>query len=128
MQTLEEYMKIHKKNREKSMDFASYLYRLMDARGIQRNADVYEKAGITKQAWSNIVSGKCQPSMATAIKLALALHLNTHECKYLLKKAGYTLSSASDFALIIRYCIENGIYDFVEVDTLLSENGYADFF
>ena len=60
------------------------------------------------------------------MKLAFALKVNNHECKYLLKKAGYTLSSSNRFALIIRYAIENRIYDLIEVNALLEENGYGD--
>ena len=54
------------------------------------------------------------------------MQVNNHECKYLLKKAGFTLASSSPFALIIRYAIENKIYDLVTVNRFLEENGYAD--
>lgn len=47
------------------------------------------------------------------------MHLNDHDFKYLLKKAGYTLSSSSEFALVIRFCIENKIYKISEVNRLL---------
>ena len=55
-----------------------------------------------------------------------ALELNNLECKYLLKKAGYTLSSANNYYLIIRYCIENKIYDLSTSNDLLRDNGYKD--
>ena len=54
------------------------------------------------------------------------MRVTNHECKYLFKKAGYTLSSANKYALIIRYAIENKIYDVYEVNKLLEQNGYAD--
>ena len=44
--------------------------------------------------------------------------------KYLLKKAGYTPSSASTYSLIIRYCIENKIYDLNKVNDYLEEYGF----
>ncbi len=124
MESLEQFMKKHKENKEKSNDFVSYLYELMDKYGYQDNSDFYKKADISRQQWSSIISGKHQPTLNTALKLLFALRLNNHECKYLLKKAGYTLSSSSDFALIIRYCIENQIYDLDEVNDLLSKNGF----
>ena len=49
-----------------------------------------------------------------------------HECKYLLKKAGYTLASSSTYALVIRYCIENKIYDLDKVNEYLTQYGYED--
>lgn len=38
------------------------------------------------------MSGRHTPSLNNLIKIMFALELNNHECKYLLKKAGYTLS------------------------------------
>ena len=63
-------------------------------------------------------------SLETVLKLVFALRLNNQECKYLLKKAGYTLSSASTYSLIIRYCIENKIYDLNKVNDYLEEYGF----
>jgi hypothetical protein len=37
-------------------------------------------------------------------------------------KTGYTLSISSNYALIIRYVIENKIYDFEELLFLVSQN------
>lgn len=66
--------------------------------------------------------------MNTCVKIALAMRLTNHECKYLLKKAGFTLASSSLFALIIRYCFENGIYDIYRVSDMLAEYGFTDFY
>ena len=60
------------------------------------------------------------------IKIVFALELTNSECKYLLKKAGYTLASSSKYALIIRYFIENGIYDLSELNKTLIEYGFKD--
>lgn len=124
--TLEEYISEHRKNEEKSDDFVSYLYKLLKKRDIKKTSEIYTRANITKQAWSKIISGKCCPSLNSCIKIAFALRLSNHECKYLLKKAGYTLSSSSIFALIIRYCFENGIYDLCTVSDMLEKYGLED--
>ena len=126
MEELKEYIKRHKENKEKSSDFATYLYQLMDKYGYDKNSDLYNRANISKQSWSLIISGKVVPSPKTVIKIVFALHASNKECKYLLKKAGYTLSSSSDYALIIRYCLENEIYDLSVVDDYLIEYGYED--
>ena len=87
MNELEKYIKEHKVNKEKSQDFISYLYELMNKYGFDKNSDLYNKANITRQNWSSIISGKSTPSLNTTLKIVFALKLNNHECKYLLKKS-----------------------------------------
>ncbi len=126
METLEEFIKRHEGNAEKSSSFVEYLYSLMDKYGHRNAADLYGKANISRQLYSSIVSGNSRPSLNVCLKLAFALGTSNHECKYLLKKAGYTLSSSNRFALIIRYAMENKIYDVHELNRLLEANGYSD--
>ena len=126
METLEQFIDKHRSNKEKSSSFVEYLYSLMDKYGFENAPDVYNKANISRQLWSSIISGKTNPSLNVCLKIALVMHVNNHECKYLLKKAGYTLASSNEYSLIIRYAIENKIYDIYEVNKLLEENGYAD--
>ena len=126
MESLEVFIKKHQANEEKSSSFVEYLYSLMDKYGFDNPADLYNKANISRQLWSSIISNKSNPSLNVCLKLALTMHVTNHECKYLLKKAGYTLSSANKYALIIRYAIENKIYDIYKVNELLEKNGYPD--
>jgi DNA-binding XRE family transcriptional regulator len=126
METLEEFIKKHQRNKEKTSSFVEYLYQLMNKYGIDNPSDIYNKANISRQLWSSIISGKSHPSLIVCIKIALTMKINNHECKYLLKKAGYTLASSNKYALIIRYAIENKIYDINEVNKLLEDNGYSD--
>ncbi|MBO4855896.1 MAG: hypothetical protein J5511_00790 [Bacilli bacterium] len=126
MEDLDSFIKKHRKNEEKASDFVTYLYSLMDKYGFDKNSNLYNKANITRQHWSLIISGKVNPSLQTIIKIVFVLHANNRECKYLLKKAGYTLASSSEYALIIRYCIENQIYDLDVLNKYLEERGYSD--
>ncbi len=126
MESLKEFIAKHKVNKEKADDFVIYLSNLIKERGYSKDSQVYNKANISRQTWSSIMSGKHIPSLNNLIKIVFALELNNHECKYLLKKAGYTLSSANNYYLIIRYCIENKIYDLSKLNDLLIENGYED--
>ena len=126
MESLKEFIEKHSKNKEKTSSFVEYLYSLMDKYGFDNAADLYNKANISRQLWSSIISEKSNPSLNVCLKIAFALNVNNHECKYLLKKAGYTLASSNKYALIIRYAIENKIYDIYEVNKLLENNGYAD--
>lgn len=126
MESLKEFIEKHSKNKEKTSSFVEYLYSLMDKYDFDNAADLYNKANISRQLWSSIISEKSNPSLNVCLKIAFALNVNNHECKYLLKKAGYTLASSNKYALIIRYAIENKIYDIYEVNKLLENNGYAD--
>lgn len=126
METLQEFINKHSNNKEKTSSFVEYLYSLMDKYGYKDASKLFNKANISRQLWSSIISGKSHPSLNVCLKIVFALEANNHECKYLLKKAGYTLSSSNRYALIIRYAIENKIYDIDKVNALLEENGYAD--
>ena len=126
MESLEEFIKKHQTTKEKTSSFVEYLYTLMNKYGFENASDLYNKANISRQLWSSIISEKSNPSLNVCLKLALAMKVTNHECKYLLKKAGYTLSSSNKFALIIRYAIENKIFDVYKVNELLEQNGYSD--
>lgn len=125
METLEEFINKHRKNEEKASDFVKYLDQLIKNKGIKKDSIVYKKANITRQHWSAIISNKISPSLNTVLKIVFALELNNHECKFLLKKAGFTLASSSMYALIIRYHIENKIYDLQAVNNQLIKYGFA---
>ena len=124
MESLKEYIARHRINKEKTNDFVTYLYELMDKYGFDKTSDLYDKANISRQYWSKIINKERQPSLETVLKIVFALKLQNHECKYLLKKAGYTLASSSTYALVIRYCIENKIYDLNKVNDYLEEFGF----
>jgi DNA-binding phage protein len=122
---IDQYIEEHRVLRKKSSTFVEYLYQLMDARGVD-NPTLYNKANISRQLFSSIISEKSNPSLNVCLKIVFALELTNSECKYLLKKAGYTLASSSKYALIIRYFIENGIYNLAELNDALTEYGYKD--
>ena len=112
---IEEYL------RESSPGFAEHLLHLIDKKGFT-DPQVYKKANLDRKLFSKI---KCTPDYTpkrkTIIALALALELNLDETLDLLKSAGYTLSQGSRFDLIIRYCVEQGKYNVIEVNTILFE-------
>lgn len=128
MEELNEFIKRHQTEKEKKDDFTTYLYFLMDKYGFEKNSELIKKANILKQTFSQIISNKVNPSLNTCLKIVFALKANNHECKYLLKKAGYTLASSSTFALIIRYCISNKIYDLSIVNEYLVSYGYNELY
>ena len=46
---LEEFIKSHQNNSEKSSDFQSYLFELIDKHGFSKDSDVYNKVHIDRR-------------------------------------------------------------------------------
>ena len=125
METLEQYIAKHESNKEKSISYLDYLNQLLKKYGYDKKpSNMYNKVGISRSLWSSITTGKSQPSIDFTVRVVFGMHATNHECKYLLKKAGYTLASSSKYALIIRYCLDNHIYDLMEVNEYLMKYGY----
>ena len=101
--------------------FHEMLFRKISESGLP-DAEVYKKANLDRKLFSKI---RCSydyiPKKKTIIALAIALRLNLDDTRDLLASAGYALSDSSKTDLIVRFCIENGIYDIYEVNALLFE-------
>ena len=101
--------------------FTETLLKLIDKSG-RKDSEVYKKANISKQHFSKIRNNPdYKPTKATAIALALALELDLEGTKDLIGRAGYALTNSSKFDLIIKYFIEQGNYNVVEINIALYE-------
>ena len=101
--------------------FTERLLELIDKTG-KKDSEVYKKANISKQHFSKIRNNPdYKPTKPTAIALALALELDLEDTKDLLERAGYALTNSSKFDLVIRYFIEQGNYDLIEINMALYE-------
>ena len=98
--------------------FNTMLLRLIDEKGFS-DVEVYKRANLDRKHFSKLRKQGYNPSKPTAVALAIALRLNLDETRDLLGRAGYTLTHASRFDVIIEYCIQEKIYDIFEVNELL---------
>ena len=98
--------------------FNAMLLRLIDQKGFT-DTQVYKRANLDRKHFSKLRKEGYNPSKPTVVALAIALHLNLDETKDFLGRAGYALTRASKFDVIIEYCIREGIYDIFEVNELL---------
>lgn len=104
--------------------FAEKLMLLIKKSGA-RAADIYSKAGITKQHFSKIKNqASYQPSKETALAFAIVLHLSLAEAEDLIGRAGFKLSESSKRDLIVKFFIEEKIYDVDAVNEQLYVRGF----
>jgi len=103
-------------------DYESFAYSLEELRKEKgmTAAQLYKAAWIDKRLYSKILStSKYKPAKNTAISFGLALKLKPDEFDSFLQNAGFALSYSSIFDLVIRFCVERGIYDLHDVNALL---------
>ncbi|MDD7201810.1 MAG: macro domain-containing protein [Sphaerochaetaceae bacterium] len=99
--------------------FQERLLRMIGERGMT-DPEVYKRANVDRKLFSKIrCSEDYIPKKKTIVALAIALRLSLDEAKDLLASAGLMLTNNSKADVIVRFCLENEIYDIFEVNALL---------
>ncbi len=99
--------------------FGAALLKEIDARNL-KDPEVYNRARISRQLFGRIKNDPLyHPSKATVFSLLCALRLPLNQASRLLETAGYAFSSSEKFDLIVKYCIEHGIYNIEDVNDIL---------
>ena len=118
----EQYLRQHRENY-----FTERMFAFIDRAG-QKDSEVYKKARIDRRLFSKIRSNKTYiPAKRTVIALCLALELSREDADNLLSSAGYSLSRADDFDLVIAFCMEKKIFNFFDINDALVHFGFEPF-
>ena len=121
-QSVSKSMSLEDMLRHTDAGFTETLLKLIDDSG-KKDSEIYKKALLSKQHFSKIRNNPdYKPTKPTAISLALALELDLDATKDLIGRAGYALTNSSKFDLIVRFAIEHGMYNLVEINCMLFEH------
>ena len=102
--------RLDKMLKEMDKSFAETLFDYIDKKGLT-DVEAYKCANVSRKTFSKIKCDKhYKPSKITAISFAVGLHLNLDETRHLLSTAGFALSRADKFDVIIEYFIMSGKY------------------
>ena len=82
-------------------------------------SDVYKGANLTKQAFNGIYNEGKVPKKNNVLALCIGLRLNIDEADDFIEKAGYSFSRGNKHDYIVRYFIENEIYDVYRINEIL---------
>lgn len=101
--------------------FAETLLNLIDQTG-KKDSEIYNRANVSRQHFSKIRNNPdYRPTKPTAVAFAIALELDLEQTKDLIGRAGYALTNSSKFDVIIRFFIESGNYNMMDINTALFE-------
>ena len=104
--------------------FSDYLWKLIDEKNMT-DVEVYKKAHLDRRIFSKIRNEKTyMPSKRTILAIAIALELDYEETLSLLHRAGYHLCIDIKADVIIKYFIENKIYDLFLINEVLDHYGF----
>ena len=99
--------------------FALLLQRLIDQRGM-KDSECYRRANVDRKVFSKIRNTPgYTPKKQTVVAFCAALELSYEDTCRLLARAGYGMSCASKFDVIIKYFFERGVYDVHAINQVL---------
>lgn len=98
--------------------FPQMLIRLIEERHM-KDSEAYHRANVSKSVFGKIINNKdYRAGKQIVLAFAAGLCLSPEETTELMHKAGHAFTNKR-FDVIVRYCIEEGIYDISEINSVL---------
>lgn len=102
-----------------ALTFSKLVKKIMEEKGIT-SKDIYRNSLINRKLFSALnVNDEYVPSRETAIMYCIALKLNYNESSNLMKTAGYSFYEYSNFDRVIKYFLDNKIYNIDKINDAL---------
>jgi O-acetyl-ADP-ribose deacetylase (regulator of RNase III) len=116
-------LRMQDRHEPRTESFAVRLFEWIEARKMT-NAECYRRANIDKKLFAKINANiHYQPKKVTALAFCVALRLDLEETQDLIGRAGYCLSSAIRFDLIVMDFIRRKHYDVIDINIALYDQG-----
>jgi len=108
---------------EERETFSVLLEKLRVERGLSA-PELYTNAWVDRFLYSKIMGDRhYHPAKSTVLMFGLSLKLSVAEMERLLERAGFCLSRSLLTDLLVRFCLENGVYSLYDVNALLDAHG-----
>ena len=108
--------------RSKGETFSDYLFRLIDERQM-KDSSVYRAVGIERNTFAKLRRPDYHPGKRLVLSLIIGTQLSVDEADTLLKKAGYSFCNDDETDLIVKYFLENRLYELSKINEALDHFG-----
>lgn len=82
--------------------------------------EVYKRSNLDRRLFSKITGDDgYHPNKRTCMALCIGLQLDADESRMLLERAGWAFNPSKRLDIIVRYAIENGMYDIDKINAVL---------
>ena len=103
---------------DKTESFSDYLFRLIDEKKLKDSA-VYKSVEIDRTTFAKLRNPDYHPGKRTVLSLIIGTQMSTEEAGILLEKAGYSFKSDDKTDLIVKYFVENKVYELRKINEAL---------
>ena len=102
-------------------EVSEYIWSLVREKNFSKTSVIYDNADLSKQNWSNYVSGKNVPNPVNARKLVIGLRCTLDEAETLLALCGFQFVKNNIVDDCIKQCLEDKIFNMAEVYLRIDE-------
>ena len=102
-------------------EVADYIWYLVREKDFSKISVIYDNADLSKQNWSNYVSGKNVPNPVNARKLVIGLRCTLEEAETLLALCGFQFVKNNIVDDCIKQCIKEKLFNMADVYLRIDE-------